>query len=186
MQTISEEEKTAYSMIKTQTISSITGKIPDEYVSMINGFMEEYADSNMEASYPSKIFGYNMMTFLKSIQTNLKDPYKFKPYHQAIREPFDYYDWGNKFIRPLVISDQSKLFGLEQVNDIVECMKRRENVVLLSNHQTEVDPQVISILLEDAGLSELAEKIIFIAGHKVTNDPVAVPFSMVNEIKSVY
>jgi hypothetical protein len=30
-------------------------------------------------------------------------------------------------------------------------------------------------------MSSLAEKVIFIAGHKVTNDPVAIPFSMVSE-----
>jgi hypothetical protein len=35
-------------------------------------------------------------------------------------------------------------------------------------------------LLELHGLSGIAEKIIFIAGHKVTTDPVAIPFSMVH------
>ncbi len=70
--------------------------------------------------------------------------------------------------------------GIEYAKEILEASKRGENVVILSNHQTEVDPQVISILLEKEGLNELSEKIIFIAGHKVTNDPVAIPFSMVN------
>ena len=54
-------------------------------------------------------------------------------------------------------------------------------MIILSNHQTECDPQVLSILLEreDQSLGKLAESIIFVAGHKVTNDPVAIPFSMV-------
>lgn len=82
-------------------------------------------------------------------------------------------------MRPLVIFEQSTLFGTNVAKEILEATKRGENVVILSNHQTEVDPQVISILLEDQNLSELAEKIVFIAGHKVTSDPVAVPFSMV-------
>ncbi len=34
------------------------------------------------------------------------------------------------------------------------------------------------MLLEKYGMNDLAEKIIFIAGHKVTNDPVCIPFSM--------
>jgi glycerol-3-phosphate O-acyltransferase len=38
--------------------------------------------------------------------------------------------------------------------------------------------KVISVLLEKYGLSKLAEKMIFIAGHKVTSDPVCIPFSM--------
>ena len=39
--------------------------------------------------------------------------------------------------------------------------------------------KVVSILLERSGYGALAEKIIFMAGHKVTNDPVAIPFSKV-------
>jgi glycerol-3-phosphate O-acyltransferase len=33
-------------------------------------------------------------------------------------------------------------------------------------------------LLEREGLGSFAEKMIYIAGHKVTNDPIAIPFSM--------
>ena len=61
---------------------------------------------------------------------------------------------------------------------IYDLTNKGENVVILSNHQTEVDAQVISILLHDHGMEELAERIIFIAGHKVTTDPIAIPFSM--------
>ena len=86
---------------------------------------------------------------------------------------------GNDFLHPLVILKKSKIEGAEYAKKILETLERGENVIILSNHQTEADPQVISILLESAGLSQLAEQIIFIAGHKVTNDPVAIPFSMV-------
>lgn len=34
-------------------------------------------------------------------------------------------------------------------------------------------------MLEQKGFASLAEKVIFVAGHKVTTDPVAIPFSMV-------
>lgn len=115
---------------------------------------------------------------MKSVQKNLESPYPFQPFHKAIREPFDYFKWGNDFLKPLVIYEKSKLFGVEYAKQILDTVNRGENVVILSNHQTEVDPQVISILLERENLVELSEKIIFIAGHKVTNDPVAVPFSM--------
>jgi hypothetical protein len=40
-------------------------------------------------------------------------------------------------------------------------------------------PQVVSITFEDQGFKALAEKVICVAGHKVTTDPVAIPFSMV-------
>jgi glycerol-3-phosphate O-acyltransferase len=83
-------------------------------------------------------------------------------------------------MRPLVINDMSRAVGVERLTEIGEAVARGENVLLLSNHQTEADPQVMSILLEQHGFSHLAEKIIYIAGHKVTSDPVAIPFSMVN------
>ena len=108
----------------------------------------------------------------------LQSPFKFQAHHTAIREPFDYYKWGNDFFRPLIIMGKSRLLGIENIKKIDEATNRGENVLILSNHQTEVDPQAISILLEREGYEKLAEKIIFIAGHKVTNDPIAIPFSM--------
>jgi len=115
---------------------------------------------------------------LKEVLTAFLAPYQFKPYHQAIREPFDYYKWANDFFRPLVIADRSRLLGVDHANKILTQLAAGENVVMLSNHQTEADPQVLSILCEKEGLGSLAEKTIFVAGHKVTNDPVAIPFSM--------
>ena len=81
----------------------------------------------------------------------------------------------------MIISEQSKLEGREHIAQIEEYLAKGDNVILLSNHQTEADPQVISILLESIGKGHLAEKIIFVAGHKVTSDPVAIPFSMVSD-----
>ena len=85
---------------------------------------------------------------------------------------------GNDFLRPLVIDEDSKVFSVEMCKDIEAVLNKGENVVILSNHQTEADPQVLSILLEKVGYGSLAERIIFVAGHKVTNDPIAIPFSM--------
>jgi glycerol-3-phosphate O-acyltransferase len=84
---------------------------------------------------------------------------------------------GNDFLKPLVKFDESALFGVENLNEIKELTSKGANVVFLSNHQTEADPQVISLLLELVGHKEMAEKMIFLAGHKVTSDPVCVPFS---------
>jgi glycerol-3-phosphate O-acyltransferase len=46
------------------------------------------------------------------------------------------------------MTDKSQLVGLENAKKIQELVKKGENVIILSNHQTEVDPQAISILLE--------------------------------------
>jgi len=145
---------------------------------MMSGFLAEYASSNLEAGQSPEQFQTNLFTFLKSVGQAMEKPHQFQPYHQAIRAPFDYYKWGNDFLKPLIILKQSRILGEANAKKILELADKGENVVILSNHQTEADPQVISVLLEQAGLASLAEKIVFVAGHKVTNDPVAIPFSM--------
>ena len=45
---------------------------------------------------------------------------------------------------------------------------------------------MLSVLLEQHGHGALAEKIIYLAGHKVTTDPFAIPFSMVSCWKCLY
>ena len=181
--TTDEAVVTAYKQIKEMAVGSLQAKVqageaPAAFVSVLSQFMEEYADSNLQANEPPDRFKENTFTFLKSVQQALAAPHKFEPFHKAIREPFDYYTWGNSFLKPLIIQDQSILKGEQNAKKIAEIIKRGENVVILSNHQTEADPQVISILLEKYGMGDLAEKVIFVAGHKVTNDPVAIPFSM--------
>lgn len=39
-----------------------------------------------------------------------QDPFVFSPYHKALREPFDYYKFGQNYIRPLVDFRLAELF----------------------------------------------------------------------------
>ena len=57
---------------------------------------------------------------------------------------------------------------------------------MIGNHQTEADPQVLSLLLETEGYEDTAEKTIFVAGHKVTTDPLAIPFSMGRNLLTIF
>ena len=107
----------------------------------------------------------------------LENPFIFQPYHEKIRTPFDYYKFGIDFLRPLVNIKESTLTGKNNISTIKNVLKRGNNVILFSNHQIEADPQAISILLED-DYGSLAENIIFVAGTRVTSDPLAIPFSM--------
>lgn len=174
---ISTEEMTIYDEI-TKQASMALSQAPEGFVQQMNGFLSDYKESNIASKYTADKYKFNLMTFLKTIQQAYKAPHQFQPYHQALREPFDYYSWGNDFLKPMIIMEQSRMLGKDNAEKMLERLKDGENVVILSNHQTEADPQVISVLLEQNGLAELAEKMIFIAGHKVTNDPVCIPFSM--------
>jgi hypothetical protein len=70
-----------------------SGEVPQQFAKAMTMFIDEYADSNLQANEPAERFKDNVFTFLKTVQVALKDPYKFEPFHQAIREPFDYYKW---------------------------------------------------------------------------------------------
>jgi hypothetical protein len=70
-----------------------SGEVPQQFANAMTTFIDEYADSNLQANEPAERFKDNVFTFLKTVQVALKEPYKFEPFHQAIREPFDYYKW---------------------------------------------------------------------------------------------
>lgn len=125
------------------------------------------------------------LTFLQLVAKQLKSPHQFAPYHEAIRAPFDYYKLGLDFIRPLIDFAQSEVRGKIALQEITDKLQRKENVVLLSNHQTEIDPQIISLLLEKE-YPQLAENMIFVAGHRVTTDPMAVPLSLGRNLICIY
>jgi glycerol-3-phosphate O-acyltransferase len=114
--------------------------------------------------------------FLDLVIDQIRSPYQFEPFHQQITAPFNYYEFGLDYIRPLIKLSQSKIFGLPEVDHIVELLANKHNVILFANHQTEPDPQVISLLLEHTH-PIFAQEMIFVAGHRVIMDPMAVPFS---------
>lgn len=115
----------------------------------------------------------------------IANPYHFEPLHQRINHPIDYYQLGIDFLRPLVNMEQSKVYGLDVLDDVETKLKKGENVVFLANHQIEADPQAISILLENTH-QHLAENMIFVAGHRVISDPLAVPFSLGRNLICIY
>lgn len=172
-----------YKQIRAAVLTKInsyeaTGEQQKAFIQIFSDFLDGYCDSCLLAGESPETFKISIFTLLKFVQQGSTDPFKFEPYHKAIRAPFDYYTWGNNFMRPLIIDEQSKLVGVENFQRIRELIAKGDNVVILSNHQTEADAQVFSILLEREGMSDLGEQSIFIAGHKVTNDPIAIPFSM--------
>mmetsp|Transcript_18619 Transcript_18619/g.33314 ORF Transcript_18619/g.33314 Transcript_18619/m.33314 type:complete len:443 (-) Transcript_18619:123-1451(-) len=148
-------------------------------VQILEGFMNEYAETNIQAETTPEKFQQMMTQSMAVMGQALLSPHKFDILHRAIRQPFDYYRWGVDFFRPLLEKHNSKIYGKQNLDKIVDYIKSGENVILLSNHQTEVDPQAIEILLEDSdNAGDLASQLIFVAGHKVTTDPLAIPFSL--------
>jgi len=92
----------------------------------------------------------------------------------------DFYAAGCDFFRPAIDIEKSLVLGEDNLKQAKAQLDAGENVVFFANHQSEADPQVVSCLFEKVSdeVGELAGQITYVAGHKVTTDPLAVPFSM--------
>jgi glycerol-3-phosphate O-acyltransferase len=154
-------------------------KLPQGLTKGFLAFCTSYAEAVKEPPVDA------LTTFVQQVMQQLEKPYDFQPYHMAIRAPLDYYKLGLDFVRPLIDFSKSKVLGKEGLTQIQEAISRNENVVLLANHQTEIDPQIISLLLEKDH-PQLAVDMIFVAGHRVTTDPLAVPLSLGRNLICIY
>jgi len=162
-----------------------SGTISSKYLSLLRHFYEEVRDALAQANRPLQPFYDQFSQFLHLIKLQMQTPYQFEPYHQKIRKPIDYYRFGLNFIRSLIDIPHSSVLGLEIAAQIETQMQNGENVILFANHQTETDPQAISILLEQTH-PHLAENIIYVAGERVVTDPLAIPFSMGCDLLCIY
>jgi len=159
--------------------------LPKKYIAILQDFYISYMEKIPEDYKKRKRHVYLFHTFFEILKKLAKHPFTFEPYHKKIRKPFDYYAYGLDFLRPLVIKEKSKILGKERIKKIISYLDNNENVVFLSNHQTESDPHAISLLLEDE-FSSLAEKIIYVAGERVTTDLLAIPFSLGCDLLCIY
>lgn len=122
---------------------------------------------------------------LDSYLQNIESPYPFAPYHQAVRTPFDYREFGIRFFSMLTDEKRSALLHRDTFLQAEKQLEKGENVFLLANHQSEADPQLLYLLLRKE-FPLLAERTTFVAGHRVTTDPMAIPFSMGCNLICIY
>jgi glycerol-3-phosphate O-acyltransferase len=160
------------------------GLINAKLKTLIQEFYGSYRQALAQSSHSQKddkLFQQLIDLVIEKIQ----HPYTFSIFHQSIRQPFDYYQFGLDFIRPFVDFQHSKIFGIDNIKSIQAQLKKGENVILLANHQTEPDPQIISLLLEKID-PKLASDMVFVAGHRVISDPIAIPMSLGRNLLCIY
>lgn len=151
--------------------------IPKQLTRILLDFYRSYAPSLQQNGYSVEACNELLITFLDKLVDHLRSPYSFPIYHKAIREPFDYFNFSLDFIRPLIKLDKSKVLGVNHLDRIETGLRNGENAIFLANHQTEPDAQIIGILLQK-NWPQLIENLIYVAGHRVLNDPMAIPMSM--------
>jgi glycerol-3-phosphate O-acyltransferase len=176
------DKKSTHEILLAEALRTLKGEVSAKYRVILEEFISSYRDA-LGKSFDREI--PNLLLFLQLASIQFKTPYAFEPYHKKIRHPIDYYRFSLDFIRPLVDTPRSAVFGLEHLEEASQKLKRGENVILLANHQTEADPLIIAILLEKTH-PEIAEKLIYVAGARVTNDPLAIPFSLGFDLICIY
>lgn len=152
-------------------------KLPQHLGEAIKGFYVSYKEA-LEGN--NKVFADYfplLNTFADLVVNVLHTPVTFEPYHQRVTSPFDYSSFGLELMRPLIVFERSKVINLENVEKIAQQVRNKENVILFANHQTEPDPQIIHLMLQNK-FPDLAKEMIFVAGHRVISDPLAIPFSL--------
>ncbi|XP_010055257.2 LOW QUALITY PROTEIN: glycerol-3-phosphate acyltransferase ATS12, chloroplastic [Eucalyptus grandis] len=163
------------------------GRLPPNVAEGMEELFHNYKNAVFQSGIPhaDEIVLSNMSVALDRIFLDVEDPFIFPPYHKAAREPFDYYMFGQNYIRPLVDFRNSYVGNIPVFDEIREKLQEGHNVVLISNHQTEADPAVIALLLEGTH-SHIAENVTYVAGDRVVTDPLCKPFSMGRNLVCVY
>ena len=159
-----------------------SGQVPERLIGAVNELYMNYKNAILGSGLPgaNEEFVAKVMASVCErvlLQLNPAAAFTFPSYHERILEPYNYYNFGQRYIRGLVDFSTSMLGNESGFKEIEEQLKRGENVVLLANHQTEADPAVFALLLE-AKFPDLATDVIYVAGDRVVTDPLCKPFSM--------
>jgi glycerol-3-phosphate O-acyltransferase len=179
----------------TATVSAVLEKANPKLLPSLMHFCKEYISasqaSNMKTKDDISSSKMALKRILEGVQLGFKhgmgpEKYTFGVTHDALRgdpekengNTLDFYSWGCNFFRPFIDTESSQVLGIENIQKAADQIAAGENVIFLANHQSEADPQVVSLMLEKAGFPEHADKVVYVAGHKVTTDPLAIPFSM--------
>lgn len=161
------------------------GKLPPHLAPVLRNFFLSYATA-IEANHGDNVdYCPLFYRFINLVIQQIEIPFQFDSYHVRIKEPFNYYKFGLELFRPLIQFQNSKVYRLELVEKMESQLAKKENIILLANHQTEPDAQIINLLLEKS-YPRFAEEMIMVAGHRVISDPLAIPLSMGCNLLCIY
>lgn len=161
------------------------GHLPEKVYAIFSQLYSSYVKALQGTDYPEENTDRIFFSMLDRIEKQVDSPYDFASYHQAIEEPFNYHLLGKDFVRPLVDLSKSQIFHEENIEKMEKQVNQGENVILFANHQTEVDPQLIDVVLEKK-YPKIGKEMIFVAGDRVLTDPMAAPFSMGRNLLCIY
>ncbi|KAJ8435056.1 hypothetical protein Cgig2_015561 [Carnegiea gigantea] len=80
------------------------GTLPVNIASAMEELYQNYRNAVFSSGIPhaDEIVLSNMSAMLDLVLLDVEDPFEFSPHHKAVREPFDYYMFGQNYVRPLI------------------------------------------------------------------------------------
>ncbi|PNH02302.1 Glycerol-3-phosphate acyltransferase, chloroplastic [Tetrabaena socialis] len=172
------ESEQQFKMVIKGLVAS--GKMPAE----LEPAWEFFYDNYKKALLNSGVSGVDekwvttvQATILDNVLLQAVQPYTFPSFHTRIMEPYNYYDFGQRYVATLIDFKNSVLGHRERWDRVQALLEQKHNVVLLANHQTEADPGVFAHMLASSHPT-LATDVIYVAGDRVVTDAMCKPFSM--------
>lgn len=178
----------------TQRVARLeaAGKLSNATADQLRGWFSSYmvaAEQNPTISNAELFTEAMFRTLLELSRRCVEQPIAFSPIHARMLAPFDYYKFGFEFASTLMNQEASTVKGQENINFAMkQIIENGDNVVLLSNHQSEGDPYALDMLLRFKAGCDLTvcEDIYYMAGDRVREDPVVMPFSAGRNLLTVY
>ncbi|EFJ48252.1 hypothetical protein VOLCADRAFT_81121 [Volvox carteri f. nagariensis] len=157
-----------------------SGKMPAHLEPAWEYFYDNYKKAVVNSGIPGadeKLVTQVQASILDNVLLQAVQPYTFPSFHNRITEPYNYYEFGQRYVGTLIDFQNSVLGHRERWDRVQEFLDQKHNVVLLANHQTEADPGVFAHMLASTH-PKLATDVIYVAGDRVVTDPMCKPFSM--------
>ena len=165
-----------------------SGRIPKQLIPLWTDFFNNYKKALLSADLPShdmKLVSQVQASIADTVINQFTNPYKFPSRHEAITEPYDYFEFGQKYVGSLIDFTKSYLGHRERFDEIERQLEAGENAIILANHQSEADPGIWAHMLIHTH-PRLAKSVFYVAGDRVVSDPLCVPFSMGRNLYCVH
>ncbi|KAL1530787.1 hypothetical protein AB1Y20_001683 [Prymnesium parvum] len=109
-----------------------------------------------------------------------RQPFSFESRHETMEQPYNYFEFGQEYMKPLINFDHSYLRNPENWAAAKSALERGENVVLLANHQSEADAAFMPHFFARSSpdWAQFGRSVYYVAGDRVVADPLVQPFSM--------
>lgn len=174
-------------------IEAVAANFPEKYRELFLGWYKGYAEQvTAPAPRGPGLSEAECLTIFNRIVDRIllmsRQPYDFQSRHEMIEAPYNYFEFGQEYISPLINWGASCLRHPQRWIEARDAVERGENVVLLANHQSEADAAFLPLLFGRSGAQweRFGRSVYYVAGDRVVGDPLAQPFSMGRNLFCVY